>query len=130
MASKWEHLGTKAHELDTVLVVPAQHLDDIPGIGQAQLLDELLASRNIAWLVLVRSVLGGVLWLRGVCEGMTVLYNGGDPAGPRAEDGRDCLPEICIKASLVLKVSTTAIIGLVEAAIFLTACGKKKMYIA
>ena len=76
VTGKGKHLGTQAHELDAILVVPANHFDDIPRVGQAELLNILLSQGLVGRLVLVGPVLGRMLGLRGVLQGVAVLQYG------------------------------------------------------
>lgn len=73
MARKRKHFRAQPHELDTKLVVPLQHLDDVSRIRQPKAFYILLAQDNVCPLVLVGSVFGGMFWLRWVCQWMTVF---------------------------------------------------------
>lgn len=98
---KRKHFGAQAHELDIVLVVPANHFDNVACIGQAQALHVLLPERYICLLGLVRSILGWVLWLRWVCQGMSVFNDGRDTQSSGTEHGRLGGPQIGIETGLI-----------------------------
>lgn len=63
VACERKHFRAQAHELDAVLIVPLQHLDNVPGICKAEILDVLLTQSDVRFLVLVWSVLCGMLGL-------------------------------------------------------------------
>ena len=68
-----EHLGAETHKLNTVLIVPSDHLGNITSIGQAQRLDIFLASSNIGGLTFIRAVLRGMFGLRRVLERVAMV---------------------------------------------------------
>lgn len=63
MAGEREYLGAQSHKLDSVFVIPPQHLDNVLCISKTQSLHIFLAQGNIGFLVLVRPVLDGMFWL-------------------------------------------------------------------
>ena len=68
-----EHLRAETHKLNTVLIVPSDHLGNITSIGQAQRLDIFLASSNIGGLTFIRAVLRGMFGLRRVLERVAMV---------------------------------------------------------
>jgi hypothetical protein len=73
MAGKREHLTAEPHELNSVLVIPADHLDHITCIGQTEFLDVPLSSCEICGLIFVGPVLSSMFGLRGVFERMSMF---------------------------------------------------------
>ena len=75
MTGEWEHLTAKSEELDAILVVPAQHLHNVFGVGFSETFYELLTSSNIGLLRSIWTVLSRVWWLIRVRQWVSVLNN-------------------------------------------------------
>lgn len=63
MTGEGEHFAAEPHELDTVLLVPAQHFDDVICVGDTEGLNERLAQSRMRCLGNVARVLRLVKWL-------------------------------------------------------------------
>jgi hypothetical protein len=104
VACKREHFTAETHELDAVLVVPADHLSDITRVGETQLLDISHASSNICRLFFVWAILRGVLRLGRVFQGMAMFEDTRNAASPRAEHGRIRIAQVSVETSLAYRL--------------------------
>lgn len=100
VARKRKHLTAKPHKLDAVLVVPSEHLDDIPRIGESDFLDVALPAGNVGRLGLVRAVFGRVLRGGGVAERVAMVEDGLYATCAGAEDGWVTEAEVGVEAGL------------------------------
>lgn len=82
VARERKYLRAESHKLDTVFVVPSEHLDNVSSVGKAQALDPRLTASDVGLLVLVWPVLRRVLGLRGICQRVTMVNDGRDAARP------------------------------------------------
>ncbi len=63
VTGKRKHVGAESHELDTVPLVPSEHLDNVARISKPQTLDVLPPQTSVGFLRPVGPVLGAVLGL-------------------------------------------------------------------
>ena len=75
VACERKHLATQPHKLDTIPIIPPDHLDDITSICESDILNIALAQFDIFRLILVWPVLGCMFWLAGVFQWVSVLKN-------------------------------------------------------
>jgi len=73
MRGKREHFAAEAQEADVVSVVPADHFGNITDVREANGFEVALAELDVGALASIRPIFYGMLWLRGVLEGMAVL---------------------------------------------------------
>lgn len=72
MTGKRKHFAAEPHELDPIPLIPAEHLNEIAGIGKTQRLDICQTSRDICGLIPVWTILDRMRRSRRMLEGMAV----------------------------------------------------------
>lgn len=70
---KREHLTAEPHKLDSVFIVPSDHLDNIACVCEPDFFNVALAAGDVGGLGLVGAVLGGVFGFGGVFERVAVV---------------------------------------------------------